>query len=474
MLTPGSYPNYDIRYDPDDSTPVYIGICYTSINGDTAKPIWNIARFTYSGTNVIRIQVLDNQIWNNRASLGWQLVSYKFNPFTGNLDLTGISQADADIRYIKRLTVGGTENINYAGTSYVGTWRWQVTNTAPVRYFEILANGNNFVGTNYNNAFLTFQGNAGVAFCRFTSEISMNFGNTDEQNFRFTNGGGTYFFNEFQDTHNDFFTRVNFGGGGDWFIQEFPKIVYLTRDTTGSGVPVALTWQTEAYGINYNVFEIVDDINGYFGFGSGAFINFKDALRFCNGGLSDGQGVTEKGVLSSDLKWNVPQNQIQGIGYLAVGGRRAQNTTSTSNTGAVEQVLHSLTVQQSGFNVDGDTAYAEFTCTTASNVNAKRLRVLFDGTQIYDSGTHNWNNVTLYFVVRGMRMSSTTVRWTVLCHANASPSPLASPVTTLTTSANLTASRVLDIRGTGAVANDLTAVYSFLDMLPCRTVQVIL
>ena len=57
----------DIRFDADDSLPVYIGLSDTNGNS-TSSGFWKIYKFTYSGSNVTRIQ-LNYGAWDNRASL---------------------------------------------------------------------------------------------------------------------------------------------------------------------------------------------------------------------------------------------------------------------------------------------------------------------------------------------------------------------------------------------------------------------
>lgn len=60
---------HDIRYDADDSAPIYIGINKNTV-GDTAQYNWVIYKFTYSGANVTRIQKQVGS-WDQRASLTW-------------------------------------------------------------------------------------------------------------------------------------------------------------------------------------------------------------------------------------------------------------------------------------------------------------------------------------------------------------------------------------------------------------------
>lgn len=58
----------DIRFDADDSAPDYIGLNAGSNSADTDSEDWIIIKFTYSGSNVTRIQKARGS-WDNRASL---------------------------------------------------------------------------------------------------------------------------------------------------------------------------------------------------------------------------------------------------------------------------------------------------------------------------------------------------------------------------------------------------------------------
>lgn len=59
----------DIRFDVDDSAPNYIGL-HVTVAALTSDPYWKIYKFTYSGSNVTRIES-QTGIWDNRASLVW-------------------------------------------------------------------------------------------------------------------------------------------------------------------------------------------------------------------------------------------------------------------------------------------------------------------------------------------------------------------------------------------------------------------
>ena len=59
----------DVRFDADDSAPDYIGVNKTN-NAPTSRGDWVIRKFTYSGSNVTRIQTLTGA-WDDRATLGW-------------------------------------------------------------------------------------------------------------------------------------------------------------------------------------------------------------------------------------------------------------------------------------------------------------------------------------------------------------------------------------------------------------------
>lgn len=57
----------DTRFDPDDSTPDYIGVNSSSNDATTSDTTWLIYKFTYSGSNVTRIQRAKGS-WDDRAT----------------------------------------------------------------------------------------------------------------------------------------------------------------------------------------------------------------------------------------------------------------------------------------------------------------------------------------------------------------------------------------------------------------------
>lgn len=57
----------DIRFDADDSAPTYIGMNVTN-GAATSDDTWKVLKFTYSSTNVTRIQTAYGS-WDNRAGL---------------------------------------------------------------------------------------------------------------------------------------------------------------------------------------------------------------------------------------------------------------------------------------------------------------------------------------------------------------------------------------------------------------------
>ena len=58
----------DIRFDPDDSAPTYIGLNVLNGADTTLNTDWKVLKFTYSGSNVTRIQTAYGA-WDNRISL---------------------------------------------------------------------------------------------------------------------------------------------------------------------------------------------------------------------------------------------------------------------------------------------------------------------------------------------------------------------------------------------------------------------
>jgi len=57
----------DIRYDANDAAPDYVGLHPTSGAATTALD-WKIYKFTYSGSDVTRIQIAYGA-WDNRTGL---------------------------------------------------------------------------------------------------------------------------------------------------------------------------------------------------------------------------------------------------------------------------------------------------------------------------------------------------------------------------------------------------------------------
>jgi hypothetical protein len=57
----------DIRFDPNDSAPLYIGL-NPSTNASDGSVAWIIYKFTYDGANVTRIQK-SSGTWTGRAEL---------------------------------------------------------------------------------------------------------------------------------------------------------------------------------------------------------------------------------------------------------------------------------------------------------------------------------------------------------------------------------------------------------------------
>lgn len=57
----------DIMFDPNDSQPTYIGLNFKS-GAATSDTTWVVYKFTYSGSNVTRIQKRESVSWDDRAS----------------------------------------------------------------------------------------------------------------------------------------------------------------------------------------------------------------------------------------------------------------------------------------------------------------------------------------------------------------------------------------------------------------------
>ncbi len=59
----------DVRFDPDDNTPVYIGLNYGSYDAGTADSTWVVMKISYSGSNTTRVQKKENVTWHDRSIL---------------------------------------------------------------------------------------------------------------------------------------------------------------------------------------------------------------------------------------------------------------------------------------------------------------------------------------------------------------------------------------------------------------------
>ena len=57
----------DIMFDPNDSAPIYIGLNTTN-GADASGSDWKVYKFTYSGSNVTRVQLAYGS-WTGRVGL---------------------------------------------------------------------------------------------------------------------------------------------------------------------------------------------------------------------------------------------------------------------------------------------------------------------------------------------------------------------------------------------------------------------
>lgn len=65
LVDPGFHA--DIRFDPNDAAPIYVGL--NTLNGQSTTNInWKIYKFTYSGSSVTRVQ-LAYGAWDSRVFL---------------------------------------------------------------------------------------------------------------------------------------------------------------------------------------------------------------------------------------------------------------------------------------------------------------------------------------------------------------------------------------------------------------------
>lgn len=70
FLDVGEIEAADVRFDANDSAPTYIGLNFYSHNASTSTENWVVYKFTYSGSNITRVQKQEDISWDNRAN-GW-------------------------------------------------------------------------------------------------------------------------------------------------------------------------------------------------------------------------------------------------------------------------------------------------------------------------------------------------------------------------------------------------------------------
>jgi len=58
----------DVRFDPDDDSPIYIGLNYDSYDAGTTSSDWIVLKLSYDSTKTIRIQKRENIAWHNRST----------------------------------------------------------------------------------------------------------------------------------------------------------------------------------------------------------------------------------------------------------------------------------------------------------------------------------------------------------------------------------------------------------------------
>ena len=58
----------DIRFDPTDVTPIYIGMEFDNYDASTSTTTWTVLKQTFSGINVTRIQRRTDIAWTDRAT----------------------------------------------------------------------------------------------------------------------------------------------------------------------------------------------------------------------------------------------------------------------------------------------------------------------------------------------------------------------------------------------------------------------
>ena len=59
----------DVRYDPSDTVPDYVGINQFNYDASTSSETWIIFKFTYSNGLIVRSQKQINVAWDSRTTI---------------------------------------------------------------------------------------------------------------------------------------------------------------------------------------------------------------------------------------------------------------------------------------------------------------------------------------------------------------------------------------------------------------------
>lgn len=120
-----------------------------------------------------------------------------------------------------------------------------------------------------------------------------------------------------------------------------------------------------------------------------SYIASATTTTYLNLNAASGGGALQTASFTDRLAWSTSGVNVKGgngADVAGVGGTLSTDTTQTGNSGTGEDTLQTATVAAATLNANGDTYAFVVAGTIANSINAKRIRVKFGGTTIFDTG----------------------------------------------------------------------------------------
>lgn len=140
------------------------------------------------------------------------------------------------------------------------------------------------------------------------------------------------------------------------------------------------------------------------------------------------------------------------------------NTTLTGNEGTGEDDLSAYTIPADTLNTNGDQIEFIMTFTFAANANAKRVRVYYGATTIYDSGSQNQNSGSMEIRGTIIRKGATSQLISFSQNNDAALFPIRSGYTTA--AETLSSTVILKATAEAVADNDIQQILLTVKMIP--------